>query len=128
MTLPAPERGMVLSYAYLWHSEHARGREEGLKDRPCVVVLAVEDKGADGWLVLVAPITHRPPAIAEAAVEIPLPTKRRLGLDEARSWIVVTEGNRFAWPGPDRTYAPSHPGGSITVFCRPPCFNRCGRG
>ena len=27
--------------------------------------------------------------------------KRRLGLDEARSWIVVSEINRFIWPGPD---------------------------
>ena len=34
-------------------------------------------------------------------------TKRRLGLDDARSWIMVTEGNRFAWPGPDlRPIAP----------------------
>lgn len=45
--------------------------------------------------------------MAEAAVELPLPTKRRLGLDEARSWIVVTEGNRFACSGPDlRPVAP----------------------
>lgn len=25
----------------------------------------------------------------------------RLGLDEAPSWIVLTEANRFVWPGPD---------------------------
>jgi hypothetical protein len=30
-----------------------------------------------------------------------LATKRRLGLDEASSWVVLSEGNRFAWPGPD---------------------------
>ena len=28
-------------------------------------------------------------------------TKVRLGLDSDRSWIVVIEGNSFAWPGPD---------------------------
>ncbi len=28
-------------------------------------------------------------------------TKARLGLDEARSWIVLTESNRFTWPGLD---------------------------
>lgn len=28
-------------------------------------------------------------------------TKRRLGLDDERSWIVLSESNRFAWPGPD---------------------------
>lgn len=25
----------------------------------------------------------------------------RLGLDEDRSWIILTEANRFTWPGPD---------------------------
>jgi hypothetical protein len=24
-----------------------------------------------------------------------------MGLDDARSWVVVTELNRFVWPGPD---------------------------
>jgi hypothetical protein len=52
-------------------------------------------------MVTVAPVTHTAPVLREAAVEIPTVTKQRLGLDEARSWIVVTEGNRFAWPGPD---------------------------
>jgi hypothetical protein len=43
----------------------------------------------------------------EAAVEIPQATKRRLGLDDGRSWVVVSEGNRFVWPGPDlRPIAP----------------------
>ena len=27
--------------------------------------------------------------------------KKHLGLDRERSWIVVTELNRFIWPGPD---------------------------
>jgi hypothetical protein len=30
-----------------------------------------------------------------------LATKRRLGLDEARSWVVLSKANRFVWPGPD---------------------------
>jgi hypothetical protein len=30
-----------------------------------------------------------------------LQTKRRLGLDAARSWVIVNEVNRFFWPGPD---------------------------
>ena len=47
----------------------------------------------------VVPITHSAPA--SDAAEIPLTVKRRLGLDEARSWTVVSEVNRFVWPGPD---------------------------
>ena len=100
MALPTPERGLVVSYAYLWHAEHERRREEGVKDRPCVVILAVEESDGD-LLVTVAPVTHTAPAAPEGAVEIPMATKRRLGLDDARSWILVSEGNRFAWPGPD---------------------------
>ena len=100
MALPIPERGLVISYAYLWHSEHERGREEGVKDRPCVIILAVEESDGD-CMVTVAPVTHSAPSMPEAGVEIPLMTKRRLGLDDARSWVVVSEGNRFVWPGPD---------------------------
>ncbi|WP_371072442.1 MULTISPECIES: hypothetical protein [unclassified Sinorhizobium] len=34
-------------------------------------------------------------------IEIPAATKHRLGLDDERSWIVLTESNRFVWPEPD---------------------------
>jgi hypothetical protein len=100
VAFPSPERGLVISYAYLWQSEYQQGREEGVKDRPCVIILAVEDRDGDCF-VTVAPITHSAPSRPDAAVEIPLATKQRLGLDDARSWILVTEGNRFVWPGPD---------------------------
>jgi hypothetical protein len=98
--LPAPELGLVISYAYLWSSEAVEGQEEGLKDRPCALVLSAQDDGGD-TVVAVVPVTHRPPQHPEEAVEIPPTVKRRLGLDEARSWIVVSEINRFVWPGPD---------------------------
>jgi hypothetical protein len=100
VTLPIPEPGLVISYAYLWRVEYDRGQEEGTKDRPCVLVLTVKDEEGD-TVVTVVPITHTPPERTDAAVEIPQPTKRRLGLDEARSWVVVSEINRFVWPGPD---------------------------
>ncbi len=96
MPIPTPEPGLVISYAYLWHHEHEAGREEGRKDRPGVIVLAV-----DATVVVVLPITHTPPGDPAAAVEIPAPVKRHLGLDDARSWIVVAEGNEFDWPGYD---------------------------
>jgi hypothetical protein len=48
-----------------------------------------------------APVTHQPPRAAEAAVEIPLPVKRHLGLDDAGSWVILDEVNEFAWPGFD---------------------------
>lgn len=100
MAIPTPEAGLVIAYSYLWHHEHLAGQEEGRKDRPSVIVLtAVNDSGST--VVTVMPITHRPPDDPGWAVEIPPPVKRHLGLDDARSWIVVAEGNRFLWPGFD---------------------------
>ena len=99
MPLPTPELGLVVSYAYLWNTEFVEGQEEGVKDRPCALVLSLQNEG--GNTVAVVPVTHTPPERPEEAVEIPAVVKRRLGLDEARSWIVVSEINRFIWPGPD---------------------------
>lgn len=100
ISLPRPVPGLVIHYAYLWHEERRGGREEAGKDRPCVVVLAVSDD-EDGTIVVVAPVTHRRPDPPQAALEIPLATKQRLGLDAEPSWVVLTEVNRFGWPGPD---------------------------
>jgi hypothetical protein len=101
MPIPTPEPGLVISYAYLWHTEHQAGQEEGRKDRPSVIVLAVERQADDTTIVTVLPITHAPPADPASAIEIPAPVKRHLGLDDHRSWIVVSEGNEFDWPGYD---------------------------
>lgn len=100
MPLPIPEPGLVISYAYLWRSDYERGQEEGTKDRPCVIVLTVSTEEGDS-VVTVVPVTHAAPEKPDEAVEIPLPTKHRLGLDAARSWVIVSEVNRFVWPGPD---------------------------
>ena len=100
MPLPEPEPGLVIGYAYLWFSEFEQGREEARKERPCAIILTIREAN-EQVIVIVAPITHAPPQHADEAVEIPPPTKRRLGLDEARSWVIVSEVNRFTWPGPD---------------------------
>ena len=88
-----------MSYAYLWADEAEKGQEEGLKDRPAVVVVARVARG-DRLELLVAPVTHQEPATGDG-VELPPQVKRHLGLDRERSWIIATELNRFIWPGPD---------------------------
>ncbi len=98
---------MVISYSYLWHREHEGGREEGRKERPSVIVLAVEREADGPTVVTVLPITHSPPADPALAVEMPAPVKRHLGLDAERSWIVVSEGNEFLWPGYDLRKVPN---------------------
>jgi hypothetical protein len=99
-TLPEPVPGLVIRYSYLWHSEHMAGHEEGRKDRPCAIVLALT-RGETGKEVVVLPVTHSPPSKEQPAIEIPPAVKLRLGLDGQRSWVVLSEANLFSWPGPD---------------------------
>lgn len=98
--LPKPIPGLVIRYSYLWAEEHDKGREEGRKDRPCAIVLASWGS-AEASSVVVLPVTHSPPGSGDLAMEIPRLTKLRLGLDDDRSWIVLSEANQFTWPGPD---------------------------
>lgn len=102
--MPHPAPGLVIRYAYFWSEEHHRGHEEGLNDRPCAVILVTADEDGDR-IVTVLPVTHSPPANPALAVEIPQATKRRLRLDDARSWVILSEANRFVWPGPDLRFA-----------------------
>lgn len=121
MTLPEPHPGLVISYAYLWAEEHDRGQEEGQKNRPCAVVVARQT--AQGKTVTtVVPITHTPPTDLTAAMELPLTIKAHLGLDDERSWVVVSETNDFLWPGPD--LRPIEPGRSVYGVLPPRFFRR----
>jgi hypothetical protein len=95
---PVPQPGLVVRYSYLWESEAREGREEGVKDRPCAIILATHDDEGE-QRVQVLPVTHAPPADTSTAVELPPTVKVRLGLDRERSWVVVTELNEFIWPG-----------------------------
>jgi hypothetical protein len=119
VTFPEPYVGLVIRYSYLWKREHEEGREEGMKDRPCAVVLVVTDEDGEQE-VLVLPITHTPPADANDAVEVPQATKQRLGLDADRSWIVLTEANEFVWPGPDLRPIPGRDASTIAYGPLPP--------
>jgi hypothetical protein len=112
VALPEPVPGLVVRYSYLWRSERLQGREEGVKDRPCAIILVVTDDNGE-QVVTVLPITHSLPDRRDAAIEIPLQTKQRLGLDAERSWIMLTEANRFLWPGPD--LRPATPGDMASV-------------
>lgn len=123
MSLPVPRPGLVIRYAYLWESEAREGREEGIKDRPCAIVLVVLREG-EHPIVRVLPISHTPPGDAADAVEIPTPTKERLGLDSERSWVVLTEANDFIWPGPDLRPVPGRDPSTVAYGFLPPGFFR----
>ncbi|MCJ2011454.1 type II toxin-antitoxin system PemK/MazF family toxin [Methylobacterium sp. J-076] len=93
-----PGAGTVIRYAYLWSHEARLGRTEGSKDRPVALVIA--KRPGEGQCVVV-PITHREPEAPAVGIEIPPALRERLGLDEQRQWVVLTDVNTFHWPGPD---------------------------
>lgn len=106
MDLSPPRLGEVIRYAYLRANEADLAREEGVKHRPCAVVLALRKRDEQLW-VTVAPVTHAPPRDAESAVELSASLKKRLGLDARRSWVICHEVNEFTWPGPDLRAIPA---------------------
>lgn len=108
MALPEPQSGLVISYSYLWRHESEAGQEEGVKNRPCII-LVVEHKD-DVRCVTVLPVTHTPPNDPSVAIEIPLRIKHHLGLDNERSWVILDDFNEFIWPGFDLYPVPGKSG------------------
>lgn len=95
--MTTPKTGTILRYSYLWADEAERGLEEGTKDRPALVVAVAISQTH----VVALAITHTKPNTPEDAISLPMSVKKHLGLDDMPSWIVLTEANVFAWPGPD---------------------------
>ncbi|MGN6208681.1 growth inhibitor PemK [Asticcacaulis sp.] len=122
MSLPKPEPGLVISYAYVWRYEDRAGQKEGRKDRPCVIILAVE-QADDRTLVSLAPVTQSPPA-SDAAVELPPRVKAHLGLDDQPSWIITDELNQFVWPGFDLRPVKGGANGFAYGFLPPNLFEK----
>jgi hypothetical protein len=69
VTWPKPEPGLVIRYSFLWSEEANAGREDGVKDRPCAIVVVVRRPDRVKTLVRVLPITHHPPADPFSALD-----------------------------------------------------------
>ena len=44
MNIPDPVPGLDIRYAYLWSHDAKAGHEEGIKDRPCAILLSAVTK------------------------------------------------------------------------------------
>lgn len=96
MKTPAPVQGLVIRYNYLWLEEARSGLTEGVKDRPCAIVIYVSRTGRAS----VVPITHSPPDLGQEdlSLEIPEEVCASIGLDQQTNWIRLDEINSFDWP------------------------------
>jgi hypothetical protein len=121
MPLPKPEPGLVICYEFLWRDEAREGLEYGLKKRPCAIIVAVTD--ATGKTeAIVAPITHAPPIAPSEGIEIPPRVQTHLGLDAEPAWVIVTDLNRFIWPGFDLSPIPGRTPARYAYGMLPPRF------
>jgi len=120
MVLPEPSPGLVIRYDYLWSSEAATGREQG-KERPACLVAATDSTVTPRFVVILA-ITHTPPHGNTVGVEIPAKVKHILGLDDAPSWVIVSEHNVDEWPSGGLSSIPGQPGIFSYGFIPPGLF------
>lgn len=97
MAKPNPQLGLVICYDYLWKSEERKGREQGVKDRPCGVIVAQAGRPDR---VLVCPITHTEPDADQAGIELGPKDRAWMGLDDKPQWIITSEANLVDWADP----------------------------
>jgi hypothetical protein len=109
MSLPVPKPGLH-PLQFLVEQRTRGGATEGVKDRPCAIVVAAHRDSNGDLQTIVAPVTHQPPEDPAASIEIPPTTCKTLGLDSGRHWLRLDELNRFAWPGYDVRPIPGQPG------------------
>ena len=92
------------------------GRDQG-KDRPACLVAASDSLTKPRFVVLL-PITHSPPDADTVGIEIPAKVKQALGLDDAPSWVIVSEHNVDEWPNAGLSPIPGRPG-SVQLWLHP---------
>ena len=120
MAFPDPKPGLVVRYDYLWSREAAAGRDQG-KERPTCLVAASDSQTKPRYVVLL-PITHSPPDAGTVGIEIPAKVKKAIGLDDAPSWVIVSEYNVDEWPNAGLSPLPGKSGTFSYGFIPPGLF------
>ena len=120
MALPDPKPGLVIRYDYLWVHEAASGHDQG-KTRPACLVAATDPAVRPRHAVLL-PITHTPPTGDTVGIEIPPRVRQALGLDDAPSWVIVSEHNIDEWPNAGLSPLPGLPDTFSHGFIPPGLF------
>jgi hypothetical protein len=84
-------------------------------------VAATDDFASPRYVVLV-PITHSPPSGASVGIEIPLNVKRKIGLNDEPSWIIISKYSVEEWPNGGLSTIPGRNGVFAYGFIPPGLF------
>ena len=120
MPFPEPKPGLVIRYDYLWTREAAAGRAQGKERPPCLV--AATNSVSSPRFIVILPFTHARPDGNTVGVEIPAKVRAALGLDDAPSWVIVSEHNVDEWPNGGLAQLPGRPGVFAYGFIPPGLF------
>jgi hypothetical protein len=120
VAFPDPKPGLIVRCDDLWSREAAAEREGG-KDRSTCLVAATDSRTRPRHVVLL-PITHSPPDAGTIGVEIPARVKQAIGLDDARSWVIVSEHTIDEWPNAGLSPIPEGPEAFSYGFVPPSLF------
>ena len=71
---------------------------------------------------MLLPITHTPPAGDTVGIEVPARVSQALGLDNAPSWVIVSEHNIDEWPNAGLSPLPGLPDALSYGFIPPGLF------
>ena len=72
--------------------------------------------------VVILPITHTAPGKDTVGIEIPAKVRQAIGLDDAPSWVIVSEHNIDEWPNGGLAPVPGRPGIFSYGFIPPRLF------
>jgi hypothetical protein len=72
--------------------------------------------------VVILPITHAPPERDTTLVDIPARVGRAIGMDDAPSWVIVSEHNVDEWPNGGLASVPGRTGVFSYGFIPPNLF------
>lgn len=108
-----PKVGDIINYVFLF-SHEAKTRDEGIKERPCVVIMADEARQR----VVVAPLTTQGDRYPDT---LPVPDEVcRIAKLRGPTAVVISELNIFTWLGYD--VRPLHGTNDIMIGRFPPGF------
>jgi hypothetical protein len=74
--------------------------------------------------VVLLPITQTPPSGETVGIEIPTRVKQAIGLDDAPSWVIVSEHNIDEWPNSGLSPVSDKSGVFAYGFIPPGLFSR----
>ena len=89
-----------------------------MKDSPACLI-AASDSQKKPCFVILLPTAHAPPHGDTIGIEIPATVKQVIGLDDARSWVIVSWTDNIGESAEGRTVTDPGQAGPVRIWLHP---------